>query len=310
MDVATIKVEIATLSCETAQVEFKSATDTGSPRFWPQLIRSVLAMHNSGGGVIVFGLDSAGQPVGGDLSALCAIDPVQVSDKVKHYSDRPLPGIVRDEFEKGGGTYPGWIIPGATVPLPFSRPGDVHIGQSKPEKLFFPGQVYVRRGASSVPADAGDMAIIAERIRTAAREEFANQMTGLVGLPAGHEVKGVPAGTILRVPVPTSCVRLTDDPTEPGCVGVDMFKQYPYRQKELLAQLSTRIPGVRVNQFDMQCIKKLYASEIEVKRLSYSPPHSSVHFSDDTVEWIMAHISADPAFLDKTRSACKKVVTA
>jgi hypothetical protein len=310
MELAALKVEVATLSCEIAAVEFKSAINTKEPRFWVQLARSVLAMHNSGGGVIVFGLDSSGQPVGGDLTAVRAIDPVQVSDKSKHYTDRPLPGVQREEFEKNGGTYPGWIIPPALIPLPFSRTGDVHTGLGKPEKLFHPGQIYVRRGASSVPADAGDMAVIAERIRTAAREEFARQMTGLVGLPAGHEVKGVPAGTILTVPAPTSNVRLIDDPTVPGSVGFDMFDKYPYRQKELIALLSTRLSACRINQFDIKCIKRVYAAEIEAEKLLYSPLHSSAHFSDETVEWIAGRIGEDAAFLDKTRAAYKKSVAA
>jgi|CXWL01.1.fsa_nt_gi hypothetical protein len=310
MELAALKVEVATLSCETAAVEFKSAINTKEPRFWVQIARSILAMHNSGGGVIVFGLDSAGKPVGGDLTVIRAVDPIQLSDKVRHYTDRPLPDVKREEFEKNGVTYPGWIIPPALIPVPFSRAGDVHSGLGKPDKLFHPGQIYVRRGASSVPADAGDIAVIAERIRTAAREEFAQQMTGLVGLPAGHEVKGVPAGTILTTPAPGRDVHLINDPTIPGCVAFDMFDKYPYRQKELIAKLATRVSGCRINQFDIQCIKKVYAAEFESKRLLYSPLHSSAYFSEETVEWIAGRIGEDPAFLDKTRAACRKNVAA
>lgn len=310
MDMAALRNEVATRSCETAAVEFKSTTDTKDARFWPQLIRSVVAMHNSGGGVIIFGLDSAGVAVGGHLTALRAIDPVQVSDKVKHYTDRPLPGVVREEFSKNGGTYPGWVIPPATVPLPFSRPGDVHNGQGKPDKLFHPGQVYVRRGASSVPADAGDMAVLTERIRIVARQEFAAQIGKFAVVPDGHTIKVLPPGVVVSGTSPTGSVRITDDPNAPVAVVVDKFKTHPHRQTELVKRLATRIPGCRANGHDIWCIRKVYASEIEAKGYVYHPPHSSPHYADEFAEWIIGRIGEDSAFLEKTRAVCKRASVA
>lgn len=306
MDLAEMKNEVSTLCCETAAVEFKSTTDTKDVRFWVQLIRSVLAMHNTGGGIIVFGLDSAGQPVRSDLSAIRAIDPIQVSDKAKHYTDRPLAGVVREEFERSGGTFPGWIIPPAISPVPFSRQGDVHNGQGKPEKLFYPGQVYVRRGAASVPADAGDMTLIAERIRTAARQEFAAQIGRFAVVPEGHTIQVLPPDSVVSSAAPAGSVRITTDPNAPAAVIVDKFKTHPHRQKELIKRLATRIPGGRINGHDIVCIRRMFASEIEANGFVYLPPHSSPHYADDFAEWIVGRIGQDPAFLDKTRAACKK----
>jgi len=217
---------------------------------------------------------------------------------------------VREEFEKNGGTFPGWIIPAAVSPVPFSRQGDVHNGQGKPEKLFYPGQVYVRRGAASVPADAGDMALMAERIRTAARQEFAAQIGRFAVVPEGHTIQVLPPGSVVSGATPAGSVRITTDPNAPNAVIVDKFKTHPYRQTELVKRLATRIPGSRINGHDITCIRKMFASEIEAKDFVYQPPHSSRHYADDFAEWIVGQIGQDPAFLEKTRAACKKATAA
>lgn len=306
MDVAACKNEVAMLQCETASVEFKSAFDTNDRRLWPQLIRSVIAMHNSGGGVIVFGLGSDGEPAGTDVCAVLKCDPIQISEKVKHYTDRPLPNVLVESFSKGSANYPGWIIPSASVPLPFSRHGDVHNGKEKPEKLFHPGQVYVRRGPSSVPADAEDFAQIVSRIRSLERQEFAAQIGKFAVVPPGHTIQVLAPGAVVSSSAPAGAVRITDDPSAPAAIVVDKFKTHPHRQRELVQRLATRIPGCRANGHDITCIRKLYASEIEAKGFIYNPPHSSPHYSDDFAEWIVGRIGSDPAFLDKTRAALKQ----
>jgi len=45
---------------ESKHVEFKQGFDPGSAREWCELIKDLAAIGNSGGGIIVFGLDIAG----------------------------------------------------------------------------------------------------------------------------------------------------------------------------------------------------------------------------------------------------------
>jgi hypothetical protein len=305
MDVAALRAEVATLNSEIDAVEFKSGIDTTQPRFWPQTIRSVAAMVNSGGGTIVFGLDSMGISVAGDLAAVRSIDPIHVSDKFKHYTDTHLPCVRREEFERRGATYVGWIVPASSSLVPFTRPGDCHNGHGKPEKLFYPGQIYVRRGASSVPASANDIEAIFARIRQAARQEFADQMTGLVALPPGFEVAGVPAGTVLTLPDGPAVLRITDDLAAPGCVVVDKFQAYPYRATELIRRLAVKMPGQRITAPMINDIRRIHEAEIRDKELVWVPLRCSPHYSENIVTWIEAKISADPDFLKKTHAAAR-----
>ncbi len=53
---------------ETAAVEFKSAFDVHSNREWCELLKDVVAIANSGGGVIVIGLDDHGAPSNIDIA--------------------------------------------------------------------------------------------------------------------------------------------------------------------------------------------------------------------------------------------------
>ncbi|MGH7245214.1 MAG: RNA-binding domain-containing protein [Phycisphaerales bacterium] len=310
MDTAALKNEIATIRCEHATIEFKSHADFADKRCELQLIRSIVAMHNSGGGTIVFGLDSHGEPLGIDIAATRAIDPIVLSDKVRAFTGRPLAGIIRDEFERGGCSFPGWIIPGAAVPVPFAKDGDLHVGQGKPEKLFHKGQIYVRRGASSVPADAGDMELCAEKIRSSARQVFAAEIGRFAVVPPGHTIQVLAPGSVVTGSAPEQRVRVTDDPDAPGAVIVDRFRTHPHRQKELVQRLATRLPGHRVNGHDIACIRKVYATEIESKGFLYLPPHSSRHYSEGFADWIVGRIEADPNFLDKTRQRCKLATAA
>lgn len=150
------------------------------------------------------------------------------------------------------------------------------------------------------------MAVMAERIRTAARKEFAEQIGRFAVVPEGHTIQVLPPGAVVTVAAPSNAVRLTNDPTAPSAVVLDKFTTHPHRQRELLSRLATRIPGCRANGHDIVCIRKVYASEIEAKGFVYMPRHSSPHYADEFVDWIAGWIADDPAFFEKTRAVCKQ----
>ena len=60
---------------ESKHVEFKQEFDPSSHQDWCEVIKDVVAIANSGGGVIVFGLDNVGTPTGISVDAIARIDP-------------------------------------------------------------------------------------------------------------------------------------------------------------------------------------------------------------------------------------------
>ena len=59
---------------ETETVEYKDSFNSDAPD-WLEIIKDIVALANSGGGTIVFGIADDGTPSGFDCAPLFAIDP-------------------------------------------------------------------------------------------------------------------------------------------------------------------------------------------------------------------------------------------
>jgi predicted HTH transcriptional regulator len=79
---------------ESKHVEFKQVFDPASPGHWCELIKDLAAIANSGGGIIIFGLDNCGEPTGQSVDGIAAIDPADIENKITKYT-----GLVDFECE-------------------------------------------------------------------------------------------------------------------------------------------------------------------------------------------------------------------
>lgn len=310
IDMAALKNEVAMIPAETAHIDFKSRFDPDAPRDWCEIIKDIVAMHNSEGGVVVFGLDSFGCDAGDAAGLVRPVDPAHVIDKVRKYTGQVLRAFRIEDFERNGKTYKGWVIPTGEVPVPFKEPGTWEKPDRKQETVFSRGQLYFRHGAMSEHASFEDMLAWRDRVSDSARRRMYEDMGKIVSVPPGHSVQIVPEGVAAQVPTLAERVRITDDPTAPGCVVVDKFKTHPYRRKDLIEQLVTRIQGASVIGFDIQCIRKVYEPELRQLDLVYEPPHASPHYSDALVDWIGARINENPRFVEDTRAKYRQPAAA
>jgi predicted HTH transcriptional regulator len=71
---------------ESAQLDFKALFDPASAKYWCELVKDIVAMANSNGGVIVFGVNDDGTPGSADLTDVLSIDPASIVDKIKKYT--------------------------------------------------------------------------------------------------------------------------------------------------------------------------------------------------------------------------------
>jgi|GEM_PF-7085352 len=102
---------------ESKHVEFKQGFDPSTSGEWCELVKDIAAIANSGGGIIVFGLDSAGIPAGVSVDYIRAIDPADIGNKLAKYT-----GPVDLEFEfraleKGGSPLVALLIQPVAIPL-------------------------------------------------------------------------------------------------------------------------------------------------------------------------------------------------
>jgi predicted HTH transcriptional regulator len=108
---------------ESKYVEFKHSFDTGSTADWCEIIKDIVAMCNSGGGVILFGLDNKGNLTGFDPTPILNFDPAVLTDKVSKYT-----GVQFSEFEivegtKGRRTVAILRVYPRRNPIIFNKPG-------------------------------------------------------------------------------------------------------------------------------------------------------------------------------------------
>lgn len=78
---------------ESKTLDFKATIDLESTRDWGEVVKDMVAMANSGGGVIVVGVDDRGLLSGADVSALAQLDPAKITDKVSKYTGEQFQGF-------------------------------------------------------------------------------------------------------------------------------------------------------------------------------------------------------------------------
>ena len=81
---------------ESKAIEFKQTFNVTSKQDWCEIVKDVVAIANPGGGVLVFGADSKGQPVAGDLSLIAAIDPATITDRIRRFFEN-----ARSKYREG-----------------------------------------------------------------------------------------------------------------------------------------------------------------------------------------------------------------
>ena len=71
-------------SSESPEVDFKERFDASNNKDWVEIIQDIMAMANSAGGVIVFGLNNQGRPVATGTTAeeIIQIDPAAPAYKI------------------------------------------------------------------------------------------------------------------------------------------------------------------------------------------------------------------------------------
>jgi hypothetical protein len=198
---------------ESKYIEFKQDFDPTSPGEFCELTKDVVAIANSGGGIIVFGLDSGGRPTGAPLRALELIDPADIANKLTKYT-----GAVSLEFEvrelaKDGAKLLSFIIHPVSIPIVFQKPGTYDIGGGKQKTAFGVGTVYFRHGAKTEPGTTEDMRNAIERQLDIIRKSWLKGVRKVVQAPQGSQIVALqPSGSPGSSPLTAMTVRVVRDP--------------------------------------------------------------------------------------------------
>lgn len=221
---------------ESRYLDFKESFDPSSDPEFIELVKDLVAMANSGGGVIVVGVRNNATSSGAGVRPVLDLDPAKISDKICRYTGEHFPGFSIHEVRRDVKLVAAIVIDSATTPLVFTRPGTYPIagaGKQKQKTAFGVGTLYFRHGAKSEPATTTDLRDFVERRLEEIRESWLGSIRRVMAAPAGTDVAIYEQTESDEEGRPTR-VRLTTEPGAPVFGRIASDETHPYRQKELL----------------------------------------------------------------------------
>jgi len=243
-----------------------------------ELIRDIVAMANSGGGVIV--IEADGINTNGDLRDLVAgyvgerFDDIDVEPRT--YDQHAMTAIV--------------VGPRVGSPLVFE----------KDSPAFAAGTVYVRHGSKSGPARTRDLERYARAESTRLRRELLKNVRKVSRAPQGAEVIVVAPSAAPDVAVER--FRVVDDVDAPAVARTDFDVTHPYRQKELISALNAREGAAVVGPYEILCARRVHGID-DRPEFFHRPKFGSPQYSEAVVRWLLDEYHRDPQFFEKAKRA-------
>lgn len=285
---------------ESRRIEFKETFDVTSNQDWCETVKDIIAMANSGGGVILFGVNNKGEASGGDVSAISALDPAVITDRIRKYIDANFAEFELIDLTKDGVAVVALLVQEAHTPIVFSKPGTYPVGDGKQKSAFGQGTLYFRHGAKSEPATTDDISAAIERRVNVLRKSWLSAVKKVVEAPAGASVAVLPAEIRDSDSPDATPVRIVDDPRAQSVRLIDYDKSHPYRQKELLSGLRRRVPSLHVNQFDLLAVRYVFGVDQE-QEWSHKSMFGSRQYSERFLNWLVEQVEQDALFFDDAR---------
>lgn len=288
-------------SSESAEVDFKSSFDVGAPGEWLALLKDLAAMANSGGGIILFGLDDGGQPSHTDVSQLLGVDPADLTNKIYKYTGSHFHAFEIIECEKCASQIVAMLIGDTKIPVVFTRVGTFEPMPGQQKTIFSVGTVYFRHGAKSEPGNSEDLRQFVERRLEEVKKFWMEGITKVVEAPTGSRIAIVPPESQPSHPAGVLPLQFTSDPSAPAYYAVPIDKTHPFRQKEVVVEVNSRL-GQRkhITRHDILCIRRVHEVQKNIE-FCYTQNYASPRYSPAFVDWIIGEFERDSAFFDKAK---------
>lgn len=289
---------------ESKSLDFKEVFRPGTKSEWPELLKDIVAMANSGGGVIIFGVRNNGVASSEDVGEVLSLDPAVITDKVESYTGEQFADFGIHEVKRDRKTVAVLEVgPARTAPIAFNRVGTyTPEGASAQKTAFSKGTVYFRHGAKSEPGTSSDLRDFIERRLDQVREKWLGGIRQVVEAPEGAlvaMVESVHAGG-----GPPTEIRLTDDPGAPVYGQLDPDRTHPFRQKEVIEQVNSRLPkgAPEVNTHDILSVRRAHdISETTRPDFAHGRAFGSPQYSQSFVKWLVDRYRSDKRFFAKAR---------
>lgn len=141
---------------ESDQVDFKESLNVDTKGEWLEILKDIVAMANSGGGVLLIGVQDDGRASGFDVTPILNYDTAKIVDKIAANTGQHFSDFTVQEAQKDGHIIAAILIDSVSIPLVFMKQGS-HNVNGKDKIVFSPGIVYFRHGAKSDPGTSDDL---------------------------------------------------------------------------------------------------------------------------------------------------------
>lgn len=294
---------------ESKEIDFKEKFDPASSQEWCQIIKDIIAMANSGGGVIIFGVkDDAEIDPNFDKALILGIDPATIADKIYAYTTENFSDVKIIELPRGDASAGAFLISPAPTPIAFTKAGSDVVDGGKQKPAFVKGSVYFRHGAKSEPGNTNDIRRAIDHVVNRNKKTWFEGVRKISNIKDGDEVivsKSKMEGQKVLHPVPG---RIVSDKSAPTFRPDNAAAIWPHRSKELLKKINEILPeGNKMTSHDLTCIKRKYKLDEQTNPdLIYKPyKEVSPRYSDAFITWISDTFKENPKVFEEAKTYYK-----
>ncbi len=292
---------------ESRYIDFKSKFDLTSGGDWCEVIKDIVAMANSGGGIIVFGVADDGSNCEFDGTALLAFDTADIANRMARYTGNQTVDVEVVEIKRGEQSRPAIVVSNTDVPMIFSKPGTYDIGGGRQKTAFAQGTLYFRHGSKSEPGNRDDLASWRDREISKVRKNWLGGIRKVVEAAPGDTVTVVSSSRLKGADSHVINAKVSSDPSAVSFVPRNAAELWPHRQKDLILEVNGRLgTAARINSHDVYCIKTVFDVLKSHPEFSYqSHPLASPQYSNAFADWIVSEYRKDNAFFHRVRTECR-----
>ncbi len=245
---------------------------------WENLIRDLIAIANTAGGIVLVGVDKKGNPHP-------SRDPApDTRDLAERLAPRPFQDFRIQPVTKNGKPITAIFV--GHAPTPFVEHGIV----------------YVRRGGKTKPASTKDLERATEKLLKQMRRELiavVREVTAAAAKGTSIEIHHIEKP---ETAIGGQALRISSDESAPQVriSNPDVF--WPYRQKEVAELVNQHLPAnIQIRPYEIMCVRKVYHTD-SVEEFTLKQSHASNKYSDQFVKWLAEQYRKDAQFFE---NACK-----
>lgn len=286
---------------EKCDLDFKQAFNPDADGDWLELMKDIVAMANSGGGIVLIGCLNNGHAVGVPSGLQGRMDPAVVDDKVFKYTGFHLRGLETAPCQKGDIMLLAIKVSKVEYPIPFSKVGTYLCPDGKQKTAFGQGSLYFRHNAKSEPVAAEDLREFVERRLAEIKEFWLTGIRQVVESPPNSRIAVLPSEVRISNRSDALPIQITEEMAARILAAPQVDATHPYRQKEVIEAVNARLPiGIRINSHDLLCVRRAHNVHRDLK-YCYNMNWSSPRYSEAFISWLAEQHRQDPLFFESAR---------